>query len=59
MSLLVTTVMTCILTPVARRHNHPLDQMFRWRLLLMHNDNVAMMQLALLRAPPLIITPPA
>jgi len=52
MSLLVTAVVTFILIPLARRHNHPLDRMFRWRPSLMHNGNVLMMQLAMLSAPP-------
>jgi len=52
MSILVTTVVTFVLIPVARRHNYPMDRMFRWRPLMMHNGNVLMMQLAMLSAPP-------
>ncbi len=52
MSLLVTAVVTFVLIPVARRHHHPMDRMYRWRPLLMHNGNLLMMQLAMLSAPP-------
>jgi len=52
MSHLVTAVVTFLLIPVAHRHHHPMDRMFRWRPLLMHNGNVLMMQLAMLSAPP-------
>lgn len=52
MSLLVTAVVTCVLIPGARRHHYPLDRLFRWRPLMMHNGNVLMMQLAMLSAPP-------
>jgi hypothetical protein len=52
MSLLVTVVVTFVLVPMARRHNDPMDRMFRWRSLMMHNGNVLMMQLAMLSAPP-------
>src|SRR5262245_13112462 len=40
MSLLVTAVVTFVLVPVARRYNHPMGRMFRWRALMMHNGNV-------------------
>src|SRR5262249_6954818 len=52
MNILVTAVVTFVLVPVARRHNHPMGQMFRWRPLMMHNGNLLMMQLAMLSAPP-------
>jgi hypothetical protein len=52
MSILVTAIVTFVLVPVARRHNDPMDRMFRWRSLMMHNGNVLMMQLAMLSAPP-------
>ena len=52
MSILVTAIVTFVLVPVARRHNDPIDNMFRWRSLMMHNGNVLMMQLAMLSAPP-------
>jgi hypothetical protein len=52
MSILVTTVVTFVLIPVARRHNDPISHMFRWRSLMTHNGNVLMMQLAMLSAPP-------
>jgi hypothetical protein len=52
MSILVTAMVTFVLFPVARRTNHPMGRMFRWRPLMMHNGNVLMMQLAMLMAPP-------
>ena len=52
MSLLVSAVVTFVLLPVARRHQHPTDRLFRWRPLMMHSGNVLMMQLAMLSAPP-------
>jgi hypothetical protein len=52
MSFLVSAVVTFVLVPMARRHNDPMDRLFRWRSLMMHNGNVLMMQLAMLSAPP-------
>jgi hypothetical protein len=52
MSILVTAVVTFVLIPVACRHHHPIDRLFGWRPLMMHNGNVLMMQLAMLSAPP-------
>lgn len=52
MSLLVSAVVTFVLIPVARRHQHPIGRLFRWRPLMMHSGNVLMMQLAMLSAPP-------
>lgn len=50
-SLLVTTVVSFVLIPAARRHQHPIDRMFRWRPQMMHNGNVLMLQLAMVMAP--------
>lgn len=52
MSLLVSAVVTFVLLPVARRHQHPIGRLFRWRPLMMHSGNVLMMQCAMLSAPP-------
>ncbi len=52
MSLLVTTVVTFVLVPVALRNDYPVARMFRFRPQMMHNVNVVMMQLAMLMAPP-------
>ncbi|MGE3542200.1 MAG: hypothetical protein AB7N91_32895, partial [Candidatus Tectimicrobiota bacterium] len=52
MSFLVTSVVTFVLIPTARRHQHPTARMFRWRPLMMHSGNVLMMQAAMLSAPP-------
>ena len=51
LSLLVTTVVSFVLIPLARHQQHPIDRMFRWRPQMMHNGNVLMMQLAMLMAP--------
>ena len=55
MSLLVTAVVTFVLIPMAQRNDYPMERMFRWRPLMMHNGNVLMMQLAMQLAPPPVV----
>lgn len=51
LSLLVTTVVSFVLIPTARRHQQPIDRMFRWRPQMMHNGNVLMLQCAMVMTP--------
>ena len=51
-SILVTSVVTFVLFPLAQKHGRSTDRMFRWRPQVLHNWNVLMMQTAMLIAPP-------